>query len=523
MFNIGKTYKDEIIPRRTKWIYTVSGLGRDAVYAMVSVFLLTFITEAGYLAGDNFGAMFGVISGLIIGYRVFDAINDPFMGVIIEKAHMKTGKYKPWIFLGALTNTAVVLALFLTPEFCDWCHGWGFVAWFAVFYLLWGMTFTMNDIAFCSMLPSLSSNEQQRAKITSLLMIFENGGSFLVSLLIPMMAKPENLYTDAYWVAAIIIGALFVIGQGALFLFCHEHERDLKAEKKADPPKFKDMINILVKNKLVRLMAIVVFVWFISLFIMDGLLQNVFYLSVGYSAGKDLMSYFSFVKVGAIVLPMIFMPRILEKVPKMKVFKVSIITMIASYLLFFIYGAPYAGQGAAIAPGVHFGDPTLNTNSAAYATILFLIAFIMYVANSCTYNVIYLFMENTVEYNEYHFGQRKEAVIFSLRPFATKMASSIQILVADAALFSTGFINVSNAISEINDKYKDNPQAAAPLLEEEISKASNNLGMIYGMRIWCMVIPAILLILTMFLLVKFYDLSDADYRKMCKEIKKRRA
>lgn len=523
MFSISKTYKDDIIPTRTKWVYTVSGLGRDAVYAMVSVFLLTFIQEAGYLSsGAEYAAMFAVISGLIIGYRVFDAVNDPFMGVIIEKVHFKTGKYKPWIFLGALTNTLIVLALFLTPAFCDWCHGWGFVGWFAVFYLLWGMTFTMNDIAFCSMLPSLSSNEQQRAKITSLLMIFENGGSFLVSLLIPMMAKPENLGPKAYWIAAIIIGALFVIGQGALFLFCHEKERDLEAEKRSDPPRFKDMIDILKNNKLVRIMAIVVFIWFISLFTLNGLLQNVFYLSVGYSAGKDLMSYFSFVQIAAIVLPMIFMPKILEKVPKMTVFKVSISAMIISYLLFFLYGSPIGALGASIAPGVHFGDPSLNGNSAAYATILYLITFVMFVANSCTYNVIYLFMENTVEYNEYHFGQKKEAVIFSLRPFATKMASSIQILITDAALFSTGFINVSNKISEINEKYPDQPEIASKELEQAIADASQNLGMIYGMRVWCMVIPAILLIITFFLLAKFYDLNDEEYRKICAELKKRK-
>lgn len=85
---IGRSYSGEIIPKRTKWIYTTSGLGRDAVYAMVSVFLITFITKAGYLQG-NYEAMFATISGIIIGYRIFDAINDPFMGVIIENVILK--------------------------------------------------------------------------------------------------------------------------------------------------------------------------------------------------------------------------------------------------------------------------------------------------------------------------------------------------------------------------------------------------------------------------------------------------
>lgn len=512
---IGRSYSGEIIPKRTKWIYTTSGLGRDAVYAMVSVFLITFITKAGYLNG-NYEAMFATISGIIIGYRIFDAVNDPFMGVIIEKCHFKTGKYKPWIFLGSITNTATVLALFLTPAFCTWCRGWGFVAWFAVFYLLWGMTFTMNDIAFCSMLPSMSSNERQRTRVTSLLMIFENGGSFMISLLVPFMAQTSLGIQNAYWVAAIIIGFLFVVGQTALFFFCPEHKRNLKAEAKAEPPRFKDMISIFKKNRLVRIMVIVVFVWFVSLFSLEGLMQDVFLLSVGYNAGFQLMSWFSFVKIGAIVIPMLFMPRILDKVPKMKVFKICMSTMIISYLIFFIYGAPLGGTSF-IAPSFKFG-----TVGVGYAATLFIIALIMYVANSCTYNVIYLFMENTVEYNEYISGRRQESVIFSMRPFATKFASSIQILITDAAMYSTGYIAVSKAINENNDKYPDNPEIAAELNQKVIESSLSNTSMIYGMRIWCVLVPAVLLIVAFFLLVKFYDLSDAKYKSICKELNKRK-
>ena len=515
--HIGKTYKGDIIPSRTRWIYCTSGIGRDALYAIVATFLLIFVKEAGYLPSDQaqYNAMFGVITALIIGYRFFDAVNDPFMGVIVEKAHLKTGKYKPWIFIGCLTNTITVLALFLGPKLFPALRNWGFVAWFAVFYLLWGMTFTMNDIAFCSMMPSLSSNEKQRAKITSTLMIFENGGSFLTGLLIPYLSKPSLLGSNAYWVAAVVICGLFVLGQTCLFLFCQEHERDLKAEKNSRPPKFSDMINIFKNNDLVRLMVIVVFVWFISLGCLEALLQDRFYLDVGYVAGKDLMSAMSIVKVIAIVIPMLFMPTILNKVNKMKVFRVAIISMLASYALFFFYGLPVGNS--------HL-SPNPN-NQIAYAVVMFIIVVIMYISNSCTYTVIYLLLENTIEYNEYISGDRREGLIFSFRPFATKLASSLEQGITTVALLSSGSIAISNKINDINaqiEAKKITEEVGTKQIEEFIKKSlSNNHSMSFVLRLWEVLLPMLLLGLILVLISRYYHLTDYGYRYCIDEIKKR--
>ncbi len=63
------------------------------------------------------------------------------------------GKFKPWILIGALLNAVIIVCLFtIRPS------GWGFVAFYSLFYLLWGMTYTMNDISYWGVLPSLSSD-----------------------------------------------------------------------------------------------------------------------------------------------------------------------------------------------------------------------------------------------------------------------------------------------------------------------------------------------------------------------------
>ena len=88
---------------------------------------------------------------------LWDAINDPMMGIIIENSHLKAGKFKPWIFIGVILNSLIIICLFTVRS-----EGWGFVAFFGVGYLLWGMTYTMNDIAYWGMLPSLTSDPGER-------------------------------------------------------------------------------------------------------------------------------------------------------------------------------------------------------------------------------------------------------------------------------------------------------------------------------------------------------------------------
>ena len=233
------TYEGSIVPKRTKAFYSGIAPFRDACYTLVSMFLITFIQYSGILtkgipAADQaamFIAMYGVISALVIGYRIFDALNDPFMGVLIEKCHFKSGKYKPWILLGGVTNTIVVLALFCAPSIFPWLHGWAYVAWFAVFYLLWGITFTMNDIAYWGMLPSLTSEERQRTQITTIMTICCSLGQFVVAGVAPMISG--SLGYGVYPVIAIICGVLFMASQIIGFFGIKEHKRDLEAEAKA--------------------------------------------------------------------------------------------------------------------------------------------------------------------------------------------------------------------------------------------------------------------------------------------------
>ena len=144
---------------RNKWLFTVSGFGRDMSYQLIASFLLTYIQFGTTLSVLQF-----TVISLLIGVvgRIWDAINDPMMGAIIEGSHMKFGKFRPWILIGAVLTGAIIIAMFNVQS----VSGWGFVVFMAVMYLLWESAFTMNDIGLClQVCPAKSSSAIKRLRL----------------------------------------------------------------------------------------------------------------------------------------------------------------------------------------------------------------------------------------------------------------------------------------------------------------------------------------------------------------------
>ena len=142
---------------KNKWLFGVSGIGRDMAYQLIASFLLVYIQFGTTLSVVQF-----TVISLLIGVvgRVWDAINDPMMGAIIEGTHLKFGKFRPWIFIGAVLTGIIIIVMFNVQSLV----GWGFVAFMAIMYLLWESAFTMNDIGYWSMLASLSAKRSSATK-----------------------------------------------------------------------------------------------------------------------------------------------------------------------------------------------------------------------------------------------------------------------------------------------------------------------------------------------------------------------
>ena len=143
---------------KTKWIYGASGIGKDAMFAMstiMSIFLIDYV---------GIGAAF--IGIMFMAVRIWDAINDPIMGTIVDNTKSRWGKFRPWILIGTVLNSIILIFVFFKPDMA--VDSVGLMVYVTIFYTLWGMSYTLMDIPFWSMIPALTSSQVEREEISSI-------------------------------------------------------------------------------------------------------------------------------------------------------------------------------------------------------------------------------------------------------------------------------------------------------------------------------------------------------------------
>ena len=156
--------------------YGVGAIGLDLSYGMFYTYLSYYLSSV-----LNLPEAFLLILTPIA--RIWDGINDPMMGTIVDNTKTKLGKYRPWILIGALSN-AVVLSLLFTSFGMS---GMKLYIYIAVMYILWGMTNTMADIPYWSMIPSFTSEEKERNLVATVARTFSGVGQGIISILTPII------------------------------------------------------------------------------------------------------------------------------------------------------------------------------------------------------------------------------------------------------------------------------------------------------------------------------------------------
>ena len=285
--------------KKNLWFFPLGTVGRDMMYNLVTNFLLTYILFTKGLDAAQLAA----ITAIMVAARVFDALNDPIMGNIIENTHTKWGKFKPWMVIGTVLSCIVVFMVFSTS-----LKGWEFVVLFGVFYFCYSIAYTMHDISYWGIVPALSSDAGARDAFTSRATLFAGVGGTLASIVIPMFTTGATAIGGNASTAYTVVALGICIMMPAFFLFTilgvKEH-REIEKPQKVEGGIFKKMIDAVKHNDQLRWIAVIFLIQQIGNgFVLGGIGSTYIYLQFGYEGG--LYSLFSTVGVAATAFLMIF-------------------------------------------------------------------------------------------------------------------------------------------------------------------------------------------------------------------------
>lgn len=483
---------DELkIRKRNLWMFPLGTVGRDMMYNLVANFLLTYILFTKGLSAAQLGA----ITAIMVAARVFDALNDPIMGNIIEQTRSRWGKFKPWLIVGIVLSCVVVTMVFSTK-----LVGWDFVILFGVFYFGYSIAYTMHDISYWGMVPALGSDANERNQFTSRATLFAGVGGTLAGIVIPLLTTGGNAIggsaSEAYKIVAIgicVLAPAFL----CFTIFGAKERRDQVSETKSNAG-LKKVVNTIARNDQLRWIAVIFLIQQVGNGItVGGLGSTYIYFEYGYEGG--LYSLFSIVGMSATAFLMIFYPTISRKINRKPLMnRMAVISLVGFALMLLSKVIPAAGFAL-----VTVGYMLSNFGLYSY------------------YLIMMISIINTVEYNEYKTGDRDEAIIASVRPFVTKMASAIIVVITTVSYILSGVTGYTNRISDLES-------AAAMGTITEAEKLASIQGVVgevtEGQKLillLCMtILPCVLMLVSNYLYQKKYNLDEEEYARICKELEK---
>jgi len=433
--------------KKLSWVSKLSfglgAFGKDAVYAIVSTFLMYYLTDVKFVAPAFVGVLFLVA-------RIFDAINDPLMGVVVDNTRSKWGRFRPWIMVGTVLNSFVLVMLYFNIGL----SGNAYAAYVAVLYILWGLTYTIEDIPYWSMVPALTEDPQERDQISSIPRFFASCAWLVVGsggfTIIAVLGQGND--SDGFSRFAMIIAVVFIVASTITCLNCKEaREIPPSAEKTT----VKRMLDILFKNDQVLVMLGIAVLFNLGYQLENSFATYYFKYVAGSWDGTLFSTYTGVAGIAQMVVLALF-PSIAAKVGRPATFFLAMASQVAGFLL--LFGLGFMNAYSVLTVGLC--SVVINIG----------IGFMLVLVTVC--------LADVVDYGEYKFGTRNEAIIFSMQTFVVKLAGAVSGFISGTGLQLLGFV-------------ADQEQSA---------------GTVVGMRVIMILIPALLAIITYAIYVKGYKL-----------------
>ena len=491
--------------KKERNMYLIGLMGQNVIYNIIATGMVFYFQSVIFIPAIAISVIMGVA-------RIWDAINDPMMGTIVDRTRTKWGKCRPYLFF---VPGIVMITTFLTfvngqysaansPKMNAIIIGWA-----AVSYILWGMTYTAGDIPIWGITSLMTESEKDRASILSLARIVAGiAGALILLTIVPIsqsvgasfVAKGMTQSKGLQWGFIVVCGVLTVIG--SLMFQCAAFAKE-RVEQPSDEHKgFVDNVKIMWACKPFRRVLI------------SGVLKAPLQLLLGIAMtlmsyyygdnGGDGQSYMLYMMIlggamyGSQFVAMGFIPKLCEKFEKRTVYNFSTVIGVIPFTAIFIM---YLIDGTGL----------YKTHWLIFTAVMFALAGAGIGASTVMQSIL---IADCVDFDEQRTGYRPDGIFFSGQSFITKLGAGLSSFIQGIVFAIVGFSG--DAVAACNEAL-----AASPASDFMFATAPEFEAYRFGMFFLLSVPTAISCVIAILPMLK-YEITNQKHKDIMKELNARR-
>ena len=444
------------LEKRNRLCFGLGTVGRDMFYAFEANTLLYFLSDVLSLPVWVFGAASMILSVM----RIFDAFNDPVTGLVIDNIRSPWGKFKPAILVGGILS-----AIFSVILFAGIGEGWVFVIVFGAAYLLWDISFGINDIGYWTLLPVLSSDQKQREKTGAFARICASIGLYIIMVAWQPVTSALGDTPQVWFWVAVVIACVYLAGLLIPLIGIKEKRVD---PEKQEPTTVRQMFRALLKND--QLMWTTLAMGLFMIGYCTTVNFAVYYMK--YLFGDEGMYVVLVATVGVAQLGTLSVyPLVARKLDRRKLYGLGTVLVVIGYVIFF------------------FAEVSL--------VLIALGAVLVFVGQAFIQTLMLMFLADTVEYGQWKLGKRNESITFSIQPLINKLGGAI----------ATGIISVTLIVSGIK-------------VDGGTAEAIGSQGQLI-VKLAMFAVPLVMILAGYVVYLKKYKISEGFYARMLEELEAR--
>ncbi len=444
------------IDKNNRVYFGLGTIGRDMFYSFEANTLLYFLSDVLSLPVWVFAAASMVLSVM----RIFDAFNDPITGLVIDNIKSPWGKFKPAILVGGIMS-----AVFSVMLFAGIGTGWAFVIIFGAAYLLWDITYGINDIGYWTLLPVLSSDQKQREKTGAFARICANVGMYIVMVAWQPVTSALGDTPKVWFWCAVVIAVLYLLG--LLFPLLGIKEKRVPMEKQ-ESTSLKQMFDALLKND--QLMWTTLAMGLFMVGYCTTVNFAIYYMK--YLFGNEGMYVVLVAVVGVAQLGTLSVyPMVAKHMTRRQLYTMGTVFVLIGYAIFF------------------FAEISI--------ILIALGAVLVFVGQAFIQTLMLMFLADTVEYGYWKLGKKNESITFSVQPLINKIGGAL----------ATGIVSLTLIISGIK-------------VDGGTVDAIDSEGKLI-IKLAMFAIPLLMIVVGYIVYLKKYKISEEFYSGILKDIEAR--